>query len=95
MLNRMKLCPLRRDWKAGPCSGPIQWHHVWIYAGRQIDEVWAILGICEGHHDMVNGNEYIRHALQRESLLLASQEDLDKYPRKDWKQIKISIGMRI
>jgi len=33
-----------------PCVGRITWEHAFIYAGKQINEPWAILGICEHHH---------------------------------------------
>ena len=32
------------------CSGRITMEHALIYAGRQVDEVWAIVPICEFHH---------------------------------------------
>lgn len=44
---RMKVCA-RRD--EGNCDGRITFEHALIYAGRQLDEAWAILGICEYHH---------------------------------------------
>ena len=36
----------------GDCVGRITWEHTLIYAGRQIDEVWAIIKLCEYHHDV-------------------------------------------
>lgn len=33
-----------------PCGGRITWEHAIIYAGRQVNEVWAIIKICECHH---------------------------------------------
>lgn len=32
------------------CSGRIEWHHHIIYAGKQLNEKWAIIGLCKGHH---------------------------------------------
>lgn len=75
------------------CEGRVQWHHVWIYAGTQIDEEWAIVGACEHHHEMVNGNKIVREAFQRESLRLATGNDLAKYPRKDWGFIREKLGI--
>lgn len=34
----------------GNCAGRITWEHALIYAGRQLDEAWAILCICSYHH---------------------------------------------
>lgn len=38
--------------KDGGCVGRITWEHTLIYAGKQIDEVWAIIKLCEYHHDV-------------------------------------------
>ena len=32
------------------CRGRVTWEHAIIYAGRQLNEKWAILPICEFHH---------------------------------------------
>ena len=71
------------------CKGRITWEHCFIYAGRQINEKWAIIPLCEWHHGVgihqnVNGmdkriNQYI--ALNR-----ATEKDLDKYPNMNWGQ---------
>ena len=78
-------CALSR-W--GGCDGRVQWHHVWIYAGRQINEIWAIEPACEHHHDVVNKDGTIKRAFERLSLARATAEDLAKYPRKAWEEIK-------
>lgn len=79
----------------GPCEGQIEWHHVWTYAYKQINELWAILGLCHKHHAMVDSAFLVRDACQRISLHLASADDLAKYPKKAWSQIKLSLGMDI
>lgn len=38
----------RRD--EGNCGGRITWEHAIIHAGKQLNEKWAILPICEYHH---------------------------------------------
>ena len=76
----------------GHCEGTIQWHHVWIYAGRQINELWAIMGACEKHHKQVNEMPIIKKAFQILSLRRATPEDLQKYPRENWDQLKKYIG---
>jgi len=63
--------------------------HVWKYRNRQVDEVWAIVRLCERAHSVgtyqMNGildkriNEFL-------SLRHATDEDLKKYPRTDWDQ---------
>ena len=80
-------CALRND-KFGACTGRIQLHHVWIYAGRQINEPWAILGACEGHHERVKQERRVKEAFEKISLEYATLDQLAKYPRKEWKQLK-------
>jgi hypothetical protein len=36
------------------CAGRITWEHAIIYAGKQLNEKWAILPICEFHHEVNN-----------------------------------------
>lgn len=90
---RMKLCAARNSFLTGACVGRVEWDHVWIYAGRQIDEPWAIIGLCKKHHREKDGNKYLKRLAEHESLRLATSEDLEKYPRKNWSQIKHFIGL--
>jgi hypothetical protein len=68
-------------------TGKIDWHHVWIYAGQQVDEDWAILSACQYHHRFANRPD-IQRRFQRESLSRATDADLARYPHKNWAQIK-------
>ena len=89
---RMKVCALSGLGRAyGGCSGGIEWDHVWIYAGKQINELWAIIGVCKGHHKAKDGNRVVKDAICIASLKLAKPADLAKYPRKNWDQIKKSL----
>lgn len=93
-LRRMKRCalaPLGGMYE--PCEGRVEWHHVWIYGGRQIQEVWAIIAACHHHHDMVTKQQAVRMAFEAASLHEATDADLAEYPRKNWKQIKKSLGL--
>lgn len=71
----------------GPCSGRIEWHHVWEYAGRQINEKWAIVGACHEHHEGVKRDRKVKDAFERHSLAMLTAEEASKYPKKNWKQI--------
>lgn len=33
-----------------PCDGRITWEHVFTFAGKQVQERWAIIPLCERHH---------------------------------------------
>lgn len=38
----------------GNCAGRITWEHAIIFGGKQLNEKWAILPICEYHHGVCN-----------------------------------------
>ena len=69
------------------CQGRITIEHVFIYAGRQIDELWNLLPVCAYHHEVDNFqdngdlNKEIHqwHAINRMTLA-----DQAKYPKKNW-----------
>lgn len=91
-LRRMKECTVK-NLGFGECTKKLEWDHVWQYAGRQINEPWAILAVCSGHHYDKPGNRLLNEAIMRASLRLTTEEDLAKYPRKNWAQIKRSLGL--
>lgn len=73
------------------CRGRLTLEHAFIYAGTQINEKWAIISICAWAHDVdewqdagnldKSKNQYI-------ALMRATPEDLAKYPRGNWDQLK-------
>jgi hypothetical protein len=75
----------------GSCQGRITFEHAWIYASKQIQERWAIIPLCEFHHEVLTFQD--TGDLKKElnhyySLKRATDEELAKYPKKDWRQIK-------
>lgn len=66
------------------CDGRITREHALIYAGKQIDEAWAILKICAYHHSVdehqdgpgLNKEKNVWVALNR-----ATDEELLKYSK--------------
>ncbi len=84
-MPRMRMCELHYN-KFGPCEGRIEWHHTIIYQGRQLSEMFAILGVCTRHHNMVNSDRKVKEELERRSLEIATGEELSKYPKVDWAQ---------
>lgn len=61
----------------------VTWEHALKWAGRQINEAWAIIPLC-WHHHLYTGldkrfNEWV--ALHR-----ATDDDLAKYPKHNWFQ---------
>lgn len=83
--------PARRceRWRDGCCSGRLTKEHVWLYAGKQIQELWAIIDLCWYHH-LGDGldklfNEWI-------SINRMTKIDEAKYPRKNWSQLRIYLN---
>lgn len=86
-----KKCSRKEIFHDHVCQGRITFEHVWTYRGRQIQEEWAIIPICEYAHSVLNyqdngildktKNQYI-------SILRATKEDLLRYPKFNWKQYK-------
>jgi len=63
------------------CGGRIEFDHVFIYAGKQVNEKWAILPTCREHHVHIT---QFRKESERIAVARATPEELSKYPRKNW-----------
>ena len=63
--------------------------HAIIYAGKQLDEFWAIVPLCAYSHSV---DEYIDSGILNKEINewiaigRASSSDLAKYPKRDWGQ---------
>lgn len=80
VLPRMKLCARRSE---GNCEGRITWEHALIYASKQVQESFAIIPLCVYHHLGKGLNKELNVAL---ALSQATDWDLQRYPKSDWKQ---------
>lgn len=58
----------------------IEWHHNLIFAGRQVNEVFAILPICRWVHDQARNREF-RDRLDWIMLNRASDEELTYFSK--------------
>jgi hypothetical protein len=58
----------------------IEWHHGFIWAGKQLQEKWAILPVTEEVHKKAN-NSLIKGHLDLIMLCRASDETLTKYSK--------------
>lgn len=77
----------RRD--EGDCAGGISLEHALIYAGRQIDEVFAILPVCEYHHAVgvyQDGGKLDKKKHEWIAISRMTDEDMLKYPKRNWTQ---------
>ncbi len=64
----------------------VSWEHCWIYNGKQIQEAWAIVPLRLDLN--VNMTQKVKDYCRWISLQRATEEDLAKYPKRDWKQLK-------
>lgn len=70
------------------CSGRITIEHAFTYAGRQVNELWAYVPLCWHHHLGKGLDKKLNRLL---ALRHATPEDLRKYPKLDWEQLRFSL----
>ncbi len=79
----------------GNKPGRAEWEHAFMYAGKQINEWWAIIGVCWFHH---RGPGLDKSFNQHKCLERMSEADLDeaqrKYPGTDWRKLKERLRKR-
>ena len=75
--------------KEGNCKGRITWEHCWMYAGKQINEKWAIIPLCEYHHLGQGLNKKLNHWF---SVNRMTEDDIKKYPKFNWLREKIILN---
>ena len=67
------------------CEGRIQWHHAFTYAGKRVNEVWALIPLCEWHHSHESQWKQSINALIVERIhhFAAEASFKEKYPRSN------------
>lgn len=67
------------------CKGKIQWHHSMTYAGKRVNEIYAILPVCEAHHDKQAELRQPQEHLMRTRIkeFNAEADFKRKFPRSD------------
>jgi len=62
-------------------------HHSFIYAGKQINELWAYMPLLNSEHEEVHRNLALRNRVKFLSLQRADMEEVKKkYPKRNWRQ---------
>lgn len=83
-------------WRDGGCSYHITMEHALIYAGRQVNEVWAIIPLCTYHHavnEYQDGGDLQKRKNVWIALNRASDQDLDKYSRANYKTEREKLNL--
>lgn len=71
------------------CEGRVEWEHSWLYAGKRINEKWAIIPCCYMHHrGGLLDKDYNRYCSLKKAFKLYGdlRELFKKYPKKNWIQ---------
>lgn len=82
------------EWMKQCCycgSQEVEFEHSWIYAGKQINEWWAIVPLCTNHHRGKYANALIKRYGQWQSLMRGLKDAERDYPRTNWRQIKKTL----
>jgi len=81
LLDEPKIC-CRED--EGDCAGRLTLDHTLIFAGKQINEAWAIVWLCAFHHavdEYQDGGDFNREKTVWVALNRATDEELLKYSK--------------
>lgn len=79
-----KFCIRRLE---GSCSGRITWEHSLIYAGKQIQEKFAIVPLCEYHHSIgkhMEDGDLKKDFGQWIAISRMNEQDKKKYSKRNW-----------
>lgn len=83
--ERMQFCEVCRN--VG-----VEWDHVFMYAGRQIQEAWNIAALCSIHHKekTMHSGQYVpatRKQVERRAIERAGLDHLKiTFPKFNWEQ---------
>lgn len=86
---RMKVCMRNMALRDHVCDGRITFEHALIYAGRQMDEVFAIISLCAYSHSVdrfQDNHVYNRQISEWIAINRMTPADEARYPRGDWAQ---------
>ncbi len=75
-------------------SREVEIHHVFIYSGRQISDMWNYQPVCRKHHaeGTPHNNKYKKTTRDKLELLCLERVDtmylMANYPKRPWVQLK-------
>ena len=70
----------------------VSWEHCWLYGNRQINERWAIVPLKRDLN--VNMSADVKEYCRWVSINRATDEELKKYPRTNWQQLKSYLNKK-
>lgn len=90
----MEMCIFHYKDPNHQCGGRVEWEHVWQYANRQIQEEFSIMPVCSDWHRGNFGTTKEKDWHKFVSLLVATDDELARYPRKDWRQEWLALCVK-
>src|SRR4051812_40228052 len=65
------------------CDGRIEWNHAFTYAGKRVNELWALIPMCHLHHSQeAKWRPLIEQVMRKRIKHFGAAEDFRaKYPR--------------
>lgn len=89
-------CERRHAFRDHECAGRSTMEHAMKYAGRQVNEAWAIIRLCARAHNVdqwqTSGGILDKRKNEYLALTHATEADLSRFPRSGWKQLKLHLG---
>ncbi len=88
------------DQKCAKCgSNKVEWHHPFIYAGKQITDWWATVFACKNCHAKAtpHNNKYNLETREFFEYLVLKQnlvKIMMKYPKKAWNQLFLYLNKK-
>lgn len=73
---------MKRCCVTGRTNGKIEWHHNLIFAGRQVNQTWAILPLSEAVHIQARHTD-VKERLDWIMLNRATDEQLSEYSKAE------------
>lgn len=95
--DELKIDPRMKRCAVCGTTVQIEWHHALIYAGRQIQEAFAIHGLCMRQHRDTNGSldPYSRDFCEFLSIQKGLEVLKAKYPKSNWAQRLLYLKIKL
>jgi len=72
------------------CSGRITVEHSWYFAGKRINDYWALIPLCVYHHLGKGLDKRINQAI---AVARTTPEDRAKYPKIEWERVQAYLKL--
>lgn len=91
----MKKCMRKLVLNDHECRGRITFEHALLYAGRQVDEVFAIISLCAWAHSVdqfQDGGGLDKRINEWIAVNRMKKSDERRYPKRDWQLMRSRLN---